>query len=270
MHQEIPLDQVLLQVTLAYAIASVTLNNQGLGYRNLPTLTADGTQLHNATFTVILNEQEGRVGSVVVENGGAGYDTAPTLTFTGGGGFGGQLLADVQSLTGNISANGSGYAPGVYPDVGFTVVTAAGEISTVATATFTVPGFDGTITTAGSGYANGTYTNVPLVNTPTATYTVTVITRDKIDLSGDPAPSGTPAVGNTVTNGTGGSATVTYVASDLSFVYVTGTSGSFADADSLSFSGSGATATATGFSTGGFRYVIDLGSGARKHLHSHY
>ena len=251
-------------VTLAYGIASVTLNNQGLGYRNLPTLTADGTPTAAATFTVILNEQEGRIGSVIVNNGGAGYDTAPTLTFTGGGGFGGQLLADVQSLTGNITANGSGYAPGVYPDVGFTVVTSAGTVSTVATATFTVPGFNGTITTAGSGYADGTYTSVPLVNTPTATYTVTVVTRDKIDLSGDPAVVGTPAVGNTVTNGTGGSATVTYVASDLSFVYVTGTSGSFADADSLSFSGSGATATATGFSTGGFRYVIDLGSGAQE------
>ena len=251
-------------VALGYAIASVTLNNQGLGYRNLPTLSADGTPVAAAAFTVILNEQEGRIGSVVVQNGGSGYDTAPTLTFTGGGGSGGQLLADVQSLTGNISANGSGYAPGVYPDVGFTVVTAAGTVSTVATATFTVPGFDGTITTAGSGYSDGTYTSVPLVNTPTATYTVTVVTRDKIDLSGDPAPSGTPAVGNTVTNGTGGSATVTYVASDLSFVYVSGTSGSFADADSLSFSGSGATATATGFSTGGFRYVIDLGSGAQE------
>ena len=251
-------------VALGYAIASVTLNNQGLGYRNLPTLSADGTPVAAAAFTVILNEQEGRIGSVVVQNGGSGYDTAPTLTFTGGGGSGGQLLADVQSLTGNISANGSGYAPGVYPDVGFTVVSAAGTVSTVATATFTVPGFDGTITTAGSGYADGTYTSVPLVNTPTATYTVTVVTRDKIDLSGDPAVVGTPAVGNTVTNGTGGSATVTYVASDLSFVYVTGTSGSFADADSLSFSGSGATATATGFSTGGFRYVIDLGSGAQE------
>ena len=251
-------------VALGYAVASVTLNNQGLGYRNLPTLTGGGTPTSAAEFTVVLNEQEGRVGSVVVKNAGSGYDTAPTLTFTGGGGNGGQLLADVQSLTGNISANGSGYAPGVYPDVGFTVVTSAGEISTVATATFTVPGFNGTITTAGSGYADGTYTSVPLVNTPTATYTVTVITRDKIDLSGDPAPSGTPAVGNTVSNGTGGSGTVTYVASDNSFVYISGTSGSFAADDSLTFSGSGVTATATGFTTGGFRYVIDLGSGAQE------
>ena len=54
----------------------------------------------------------------------------------GGGGSGGQLLADVQSLTGNISANGSGYAPGTYQNVAWTGSTQG----TGGTATFTVPG----------------------------------------------------------------------------------------------------------------------------------
>ena len=204
-----------------------------------------------------MNEQEGRISSITIADGGSGYTSTPTLTFSGGGGIGGTLQADIQSVDGNITASGSGYTAGTYNNVAFT----GGSPTIVATADFTVPGFSGVITTAGSGYTSGTYT-VTFRNTPTATYTVTVAQRDKLSISGI---TGTFAVGNTVTGSvSGASATVTYVASDQSFLYVTaGSSFQDAQADTIS-NGSGASAVLDTLGGGINRYLIDLGSGVQE------
>ena len=83
--------------------------------------------------------------------------------------------------------------------------------------------------------------------------------RDKLNISGI---TGTFAVGNTVTgSSSGASATVTYVAADQSFLYVT-TGAAFSDAqvDTIS-NGSGASATLDTLSGGVFRYFINLNDG---------
>ena len=244
--------------TIGFAVASISLDTQGLGYRNIPSLVpSGGSATTDAQFTAVLNEQEGRISSITIADGGSGYTSTPTLTFSGGGGIGGTLQADIQSVDGNITSSGSGYTAGTYNNVAFT----GGSPTIVATADFTVPGFSGTITNAGSGYTSGTYT-VTFRNTPTATYTVTVAQRDKLSISGI---TGTFAVGNTVTGSvSGASATVTYVASDQSFLYVTAGS-SFQDAQTDTISnGSGASAVLDTLGGGINRYLIDLGSGVQE------
>ena len=244
--------------TIGFAVASISLDTQGLGYRNIPSLVpSGGSATTDAQFTAVLNEQEGRISSITIADGGSGYTSTPTLTFSGGGGIGGTLQADIQSVDGNITASGSGYTAGTYNNVAFT----GGTPTIVATADFTVPGFSGVITTAGSGYTSGTYT-VTFRNTPTATYTVTVAQRDKLSISGI---TGTFAVGNTVTGSvSGASATVTYVASDQSFLYVSAGS-SFQDAQTDTISnGSGASAVLDTLGGGINRYLIDLGSGVQE------
>ena len=73
--------------TIGFPVASVTLDNQGLGYRNLPNLVpSTGDATADAQFSVVLNEQEGRVESITLAGAGVGYTSAPTLTFEGGGG----------------------------------------------------------------------------------------------------------------------------------------------------------------------------------------
>ena len=52
--------------TIGFAIESVNLDTQGLGYRNKPTLSIDGTPTNPAVIDVTLNEQEGRVGSLTI------------------------------------------------------------------------------------------------------------------------------------------------------------------------------------------------------------
>ena len=245
---------------VGFPIASVSLDDQGLGYRNLPTLTpTTGDATLDAQFTVILNEQEGRIDSIAISDSGTGYTSAPTLTFNGGGGQNATLQADIQSLSGNITASGSGYTAGTYSPVSFT----GGSPTVTATATITIPGFQGAITAGGTNYLDGTYTNVFLRNTPVATYTVTQATRDKLSLG---TVTGTFAVGNTVTGSASGvTATVTYVASDQSFLYVNNASGTFQDGgtDTLT-NGSGASAPLNALGSGAFRYFIDLGSGAQE------
>ena len=242
--------------TIGFPILSVNLTGQGLGYRNLPTLSpSTGDATTDAQFTVVLDEQEARISSVTIANGGVGYTSVPTLTFVGGGGINATLTADIQSVDGTITSNGSGYTAGTYQNVQFT----GGSATAVfATADFTVPGFQGSITNGGSGYLDGSYT-VNFRNTPTATYTVTQALRDKLNISGI---TGTFAVGNTVTgSSSGASATVTYVAADQSFLYVT-TGAAFSDSqvDTIS-NGSGASATLDTLSGGVFRYFINLNDG---------
>ena len=246
--------------TIGFPILSVNLTGQGLGYRNLPTLNpSTGDAISDAQFTVVLNEQEARIESVTIADGGTGYTSTPTLTFVGGGGVNATLTADIQSLDGTITSSGSGYLAGTYQNVQFTVVSGSGTVITTATADFTIPGFQGSITNAGSGYLDGTYT-VNFRNTPTATYTVTQALRDKLNIS---SITGTFAVGNTVTgSSSGATATVTYVASDQSFLYINNVSGTFSDAqvDTIT-NGSGASATLDTLSGGVYRYFIDLNDG---------
>jgi len=244
---------------IGFPILSVNLTGQGLGYRNLPTLNpSTGDATTDAQFTVVLNEQEARISSVTIGDGGTGYTSTPTLTFVGGGGINATLTADIQSLDGTITSSGSGYLAGTYQNVQFT----GGSPTTVATANFTIPGFQGSITNAGSGYLDGSY-SISFRNTPTATYTVTQALRDKLNISGI---TGTFAVGNTVTGSSSGAqATVTYVASDQSFLYINNVSGTFSDSqvDTVT-NGSGASATLDTLSGGVFRYFIDLGSGVQE------
>ena len=246
--------------TIGFSVDTVTLTGQGLGYRNLPTLepsTGDATA--DAQFTPVINEIEGRISSVTIADGGIGYTSAPTLTFVGGGGTGATLDADIQSLIGTVTSAGSGYTAGTYNNVQFTGGT---NPAVVATADFVVPGFAGTITNAGSGYADGTY-DISLRNNPTATYAVTVASRDKLTIS---SVTGTYAVGNTVTGSTSNAtATVTYVATDQSFLYVNNVSGTFQDSQTDNVvSNSGASGVLDALSTGINRYFIDLGSGAQE------
>ena len=248
---------VAANATIGFPVAAVVLTGQGLGYRNLPDLlpsTGDATQ--DASFVPVLDEQEGRIKSVSITDGGLGYTSAPTLTFEGGGGVNGSLTADIQSLDGTITSSGSGYTAGTYTLVAFT----GGSPTTASTATFTIPGFQGAITNGGSGYLDGSYSSVALRNTPTATYTVTQALRDKLLLT---SPTGTFAVGNTVTGSvSNATATVTYVASDQSFLYVNNTSGTFQDGGTDTITnGSGASASLSSIASGSFRYFIDLGDG---------
>ena len=65
--------------TIGFPVASVTLDNQGLGYRNLPNLVpSTGDATADAQFSVVLNEQEGRVESITLAGAGVGYTSAPT------------------------------------------------------------------------------------------------------------------------------------------------------------------------------------------------
>ena len=245
--------------TIGFPVDTVTLTGQGLGYRNLPVLApSTGDAIVDAQFTPILDEKEGRITSVTVAVGGEGYTSVPTLTFTGGGGTGGTIEASIQSVTGTVSASGSGYTAGSYPNVAFT----GGSPTTVATATFTIPGLQGTISAAGSGYLDGTYA-VSLRNTPTATYTVTVAARDKLTISS--VANGPFQVGETVTgSSSGATATVTYVDTGNLFLYVNNAVGTFSDAqvDNLTGGTSSATAVLDSLGGGTNRYFIDTGSGA--------
>ena len=139
--------------TLGFEIDTITLDTQGLGYRNIPTVnittsispTDDPTT--PAAVTPVLDEQTGRLSSLTLDNAGAGYEATPTVSIDGGGGQGATITVDVQSLTGSITASGSGYTAGTYNNVPFTTT----GNGTSATADITIPGFQGSITSAGSG-----------------------------------------------------------------------------------------------------------------------
>ena len=242
--------------TLGFAVASITLDTEGLGYRALPVVTVTGGVGANslaptdAVVTPVLDEKTGKISSITLDTAGDGYETAPTLTFTQGAGSGGTILVDVQSLDGTITSSGSGYTAGTYANVAFT--TSGNGID--ATATFTIPGFVGSITNAGSGYTDTALIAVEFRNPPTTTYTVTVQSRARFGLS---SVTGTFAVGNTVTGSvSGATATVTYVGAD--FLYANNVSGTFQDAQTDTVSnGSGASGTLDTFSATVNRYFIN-------------
>ena len=199
------------------------------------------------------SEKTGRLSSITLDSGGIGYSTAPTVEVTGGGGKDGVVNIDIQSIAGNITSSGSGYLAGSYPNVQFT----GGSPTTIATGTFVIPGFSGTITNGGSGYTDGTY-QTNFRNVPTATYTVTVVQRDKLNLSN--ITGGTFAVGNTVTGSvSGATGTVTKVLTDA--VFVNNVTGSFLDAQQENIATGGVSAQLDSLNLATNRYLIDLGSG---------
>jgi len=69
-------------------VGSVTINNQGAGYTNAPSVTIDppttpgGVQ---ATGNASIDPATGKVVAVSISNQGSGYDFIPNITFTGGG-----------------------------------------------------------------------------------------------------------------------------------------------------------------------------------------
>ena len=241
--------------TVGFPVDTVTLTGVGLGYRNNPTVVVStGDATTDASFSTTLDEKTGRISSITKDADGENYTSAPTLTISGGAGSGAILEVNIQSLTGNITAAGSGYAAGSYPNTQF-----SGGTGTNATATFTVSGFAGTITTAGTGYADGTYT-AALRNPPTTTYTVTVVSRNKLAYSGG---SGTFQVGETVTGSVSG-ATAAITVIGTGYVYVSTITGTFQDAQTDTITGgtSGATGTLDLATLGVNRYLINGNEGA--------
>ena len=243
--------------TLGFAVESINLDTQGLGYRSNPIVTlspapAIGENLVEAVVTSVLDEKEGRIASISLDTSGSGYETAPTLAFSGGAGSGGTLQIDIQSLSGTITASGSGYTAGTYQNVSFTTT----GNGTGATATFVIPGFQGTITAAGTGYTDTGETPVSIEfrNPPTTTFTVTVVQRARLSLS---SITGTFAVGNTVTGSvSNANGTVSFVGAD--YLYLSGVTGTFQDAQTDTISnGSGASGTLELVAASVDRYVID-------------
>ena len=234
--------------TLGFALASVSLDTQGLGYRNIPTvdITTSNSPADDpttpATITPVLDEQTGRIASLTLDAAGVGYETTPTLALSGGGGQNATITVDVQSLTGSITSSGSGYTAGSYPNVAFTT-TGAG---TSATATFTILGFQGSITAAGSGYANSP-TDSPYSatfrNPPTTTYTITVVDRTKLEYSA--IANGPFQVGETVTTNGAGNGSGTVTIQTATYLYLSNVTGTFQGGQTETITGGTSNATAT-------------------------
>ena len=245
--------------TLGYIVASITMgNNGGRGYVKLPTITfSGGTPDVDASGTAVLNESTGVLTGITLDNGGEKYSTAPTVTIEGGSGSDGAIGLSIQSLDGTISNAGSGYSPGTYVGKSFT----GGSASVAATADFTVIGLGGSIT-AGSGYFDGSYTGRLVRNQVTATYTVTVAPRIRVEADVNTV-TGTFNVGDTVTGAGGASGVLTGVNIESStyniahLYFATVTSGPFADGEAVtSSSGGSATLQATGPQSSVNRFLI--------------
>jgi len=243
---------------LGFAVGTVSLDTQGLGYRNLPTVTISGSPTTPATITPLLDETSGKIASLTLAAAGEGYESAPTITLVGGGGLNGQLTVNIQSLVGNITSNGSGYAPGTYQNVAWTG-SAAG---TGGTATFTVPGLGGSITNAGSGYADSNPTiGATLYNdasTVTTTYTLTVVNRAQLGYSS--LTGGTFAVGNVVTgsvSGAQGTVTAVIDVAGTGTIYLSNVTGTFQDAQQENVTVGGVSAAIDSYAAVVERWLIN-------------
>ena len=233
-------------------------NNGGRGYVKLPTITfSGGTPDVDAAGTAVLNESTGVLTAITLDNGGEKYSTAPTVTIEGGSGSDGAIGLSIQSLDGSITNQGSGYAPGTYVGKSFT----GGSASVTATADFTVLGLSGTIT-SGSNYVDGQYTGRAVRNQATATYTVTVAARTRVQMDINTV-SGTFAVGDTVTGAGGASGVLTGVNIETTnynvahLYFATITNGPFADGEAVTGSGGGtATLQSTGAQDSVNRFLI--------------
>ena len=164
--------------TIGYPIGSVNITNVGAGYNFTPTiLIQGGNPITDAVLQPSFSKRNGRLSDIEITGPGVGYDTAPTLTLIGGAGGDAQTSVNIQSLTGNITNNGSAYTPGFYQGVNFTFVSGGTEPTQTASADFRVPGWVVNVTNGGSGYTDGQYDSVSVYNNPTQTFTVTVISN---------------------------------------------------------------------------------------------
>ena len=136
-------------------------------YENVPIVGGTGS---GGLFDITVVDFTGTVTNI-----GSNYNTGQYtgISLTGGNGSGATANFEVPGLEGAISNAGSLYAPGSYSNVAF-----SGGSGTNATADVTITGdttIPVTVTNAGSAYVDGTFSGVPFYNTPTTTYTVTVI-----------------------------------------------------------------------------------------------
>jgi hypothetical protein len=236
---------------LTYTIDSITLTDAGYGYSRVPIVTFGGNPTNDAIASAEIDIETGRLTEITLSDGGLGYLTTPTVNIIGGSGSNAQASITVLPVDGNITSSGSGYVPGTYLQVPF-----SGGTGTNALATFYVRGLFGTITNGGTGYTDGTYQQIDVVNTPLTTYTVTVINQLKLDMSTS-GITGTINVGDTADNGSGVTATVTYVGSDFAYCDPNSVSGgTFAQGDVVTFtSGGSGTLQVTPLTT--YRYYIN-------------
>ena len=164
--------------TIGFPIGAVNITNIGSGYNFNPTiLITGGSPITDAVLTPTFSKRNARLSGIEITGAGVGYDTAPTLTLIGGAGGDASTSVNIQSLTGNITNNGSAYTQGSYTGVAFTFVSGGTAPTNVATADFSVPGWTANITNAGSGYTDGQYDNITAYNVPVQTFAVTVISN---------------------------------------------------------------------------------------------
>ena len=164
--------------TIGFPIGAVNITNVGAGYNFTPTiLIQGGNPITDAVLQPAFSKRNGRLSGIEITGPGVGYDTAPTLTLIGGAGGDAETSVNIQSLTGNITNNGSAYTPGFYQGVNFTFVSGGTEPTQTASADFRVPGWVVNVSNGGSGYTDGQYDSVSVYNNPTQTYTVTVISN---------------------------------------------------------------------------------------------
>ncbi len=164
--------------TIGYPIGSVNITNIGSGYNFVPTILIEGGDpITDAVLTPSFSKRNARLSGIEITGPGVGYSTAPTLTLIGGAGGDAETSVNIQSLTGNITNNGSAYTPGTYTGVNFSFVSGGTAPTNVATADFIIPGWEGNISNAGSGYTDGQYDGINAYNVPTQTFAVTVISN---------------------------------------------------------------------------------------------
>ena len=164
--------------TIGFPINAVNITNVGAGYNFEPTvLITGGNPITDAVLAPKFSKRNARLTEIEITGPGVGYDTAPTLTLIGGAGGDAVTAVKIQSLTGNITNNGSGYTPGTYTGQNFTFVSGGTAPSQVASADFEVPGWELQVNASGSGYEDAEYTGVTAYNVPAQTFTVAVISN---------------------------------------------------------------------------------------------
>ena len=167
-----------VSATIGFPVNAVVITNVGAGYNFEPTILIEGgNPITDAVMQPKFSKRNARLTEIEITGNGEGYDTAPNLTLIGGAGGDAETSVNIQSLTGNITNNGSAYTQGSYEGVSFTFVSGGAAPSSAATADFTVPGWTANVSNAGSGYTDGQYDNITAYNVPVQTYTVTVISN---------------------------------------------------------------------------------------------
>lgn len=174
-----------------FSLISVTSYKDLIIQRNVLTdsgtsIIANGTNYDAGTFSGIpLLGGTGTGGTadfqVIAHNGvynlGVNYipGSYSDIPLDGGNGSNASIAFEVEDLEGAILSAGSAYIPGVYGSVPLT-----GGSGTNATADITIDGdtvIGISVTNPGSGYTGGVYSSTSLLNTPTATYVVTVVSN---------------------------------------------------------------------------------------------